>query len=62
MGPIEIIVIALAVLIFFGILGFLLWRKAKGKKTGCGCGDCAHCSACSAAKKKQAKKAKAKKQ
>ena len=39
MGPIEIVVIILAVLIVVGVLAAYIVRKAKGKPTG----DCAGC-------------------
>ena len=43
MGPIEIAVICVAAAIVAAVIGVAVWRKAKGKKGGCGCG-CENCA------------------
>ena len=55
MGPIEIAVICVAAAIVAAVIGVAVWRKAKGKKGGCGCG-CQHCSGCASSRKRTGKK------
>lgn len=53
MGPIEIAVICVAAAIVAVVIGVAVWRKAKGKKGGCGC---QHCSGCASSRKRAGKK------
>ena len=51
MGAFDIVVIVLVSVAFLGAVGYLIWRKAKGKGgCDCGCSSCPH--ACSCAKRK----------
>lgn len=45
MNAIEIIVLALVCAAFAFAVGYLIYRKVKGK-SGCDCGGCSGCSSC----------------
>lgn len=49
MKPIDIILIVALALIAIGIIAFIIRKKIKGEKIGCGCGchACPHAGACS---------------
>lgn len=44
MGPLEIVLIIVCVLAVAGVIGAAVYRKVKGKPSGCGCGceGCPH--------------------
>ena len=48
MDPIDYIIITIGVLIICGVIAFLIYQKAKGKKVGCNCG-CNGCNGCPSA-------------
>lgn len=52
MGVIEILVIIGAALVVALVIGVAVWRRATGKKSGCGC-DCSHCAGCCSSGKKK---------
>ena len=52
MSPFDIAVIVLASVAFVGVVGFLIWRKAKGKGGCCDCSGCPGCSQCNCEHKK----------
>ena len=53
MGAFDIVVIVLVAVAFAGVVGYLIWRKAKGKGgCDCGCSGCSH--ACNCGKHKDA--------
>ena len=57
MGPFDIVVIVLASVAFLGAVGYLIWRKAKGKGgCDCGCSGCPH--ACNCGKQEDGKESK----
>ena len=47
MGAFDIVVIVLSAVAFVGVVGYLIWRKAKGKGgCDCGCSNCTHACNC----------------
>jgi len=57
MGACDIIVIVFVSVAFLGVVGYLAWRKAKGKGgCDCGCEGCPH--ACNCGKNKDGKQSK----
>ena len=47
MGAFDIVVIVLISVAFLGAVGYLIWRKAKGKGgCDCGCSGCPHAAGC----------------
>lgn len=38
MGPLEICLIVLCAAVVLGVIGVAIYRKVKGKPSGCGCG------------------------
>ena len=48
MGTADILIIVAIALIVVGIVAYMVWKKIKGEKIGCGCGcgSCPHASAC----------------
>lgn len=48
MGTIDILIIVGIALLVAGIVGYMIWKKIKGEKIGCGCGcgSCPHAGAC----------------
>ena len=55
MGPLEIVLIIVCVAVVLGVIGAAIYRKVKGKPSGCGCGceGCPH--ACHGKTKKKKK-------
>ena len=51
MKPIDIIMIVATALIVVAIVAYIIIKKIKGEKVGCGCGcsSCPHASACGGA-------------
>ena len=48
MKPIDIVIIAIVALLVVGITAYVVWKKKKGEKIGCGCG-CSGCNGCGSA-------------
>ncbi len=48
MKPIDIVILALVALLVVGIIVYVLWKKKKGEKIGCGCGGCNGCGSANA--------------
>ncbi len=47
MSPFDIVIIVLVSIAFVGVVGYLIWRKAKGKGgCDCGCEGCPHACNC----------------
>ncbi len=47
MNAFDIVVIVLVAVAFVGAVGYLIWRKAKGKGgCDCGCSGCPHACNC----------------
>ncbi len=44
MGALEIILIIVCAVVVLGVIGTAIYRRIKGKPSGCGCGcqDCPH--------------------
>lgn len=42
MTPVDIVVIVLCAVVVTAVAGGMVWRKIKGKPSGCA--DCAHCA------------------
>ena len=44
MGTLEIVLIIVCVAVVLGVIGAAIYRKVKGKPSGCGCGceGCPH--------------------
>ena len=51
MNGIDIAIIVVVSALFVAALGYIIYRKLKGKG-GCDCADCASCGACKNAEKK----------
>ena len=48
MKPVDIIIIAAIAVVAAAIIAYILYKKCKGEKIGCGCGckTCPHAGAC----------------
>lgn len=48
MGPIDIAVIVVVGVAFAAVIGTMIYKKIKGKSSGCACGceGCPHCGGC----------------
>lgn len=54
MNAFDIVVIVLVAIAFVGAVGYLIWRRAKGRGgCDCGCSGCPH--ACNCGKNKDGK-------
>ncbi|MCI9407722.1 MAG: FeoB-associated Cys-rich membrane protein [Clostridia bacterium] len=45
MNVVDIVVIVAVSLAVLGVVGWIIYRKVKGKKIGCDC-DCSSCGGC----------------
>jgi hypothetical protein len=57
MSVFDIIVIVAVSVAFVAVVGTIIYRKVKGKSSGCDCGcqGCPHCSACHPSPKSKGK-------
>lgn len=48
MKPVDIIIIVAIAVVAAAIIAYILYKKCKGEKIGCGCGckNCPHAGAC----------------